>query len=381
MEMEYVLGIDKQFGESLSLPSNVKVVSPGVFADIGLSSLSLNQGLEYIGDYAFYKNALTNFDIPSSVVAIGNSAFAESPLLTTVGIAQGVETIGKAAFKNTDLRSITIPPSVKVIDDMAFSEISRLAYVTLNNGLETIGEEAFSHTRIGSVTIPSTVTNIGEAAFSNNSTYLASIHVAQGNENFVILSDCLYTTDMTRLIWVGPANYAPTFTLPEPLTKIERYLFAANLNIKTIVLNDSLETIENRAFLNASLENIEWNDNLKTIKDYAFSRTALTNFLLPDSVHTLGYDVVASCSSLKTIRIGHGIDFLNGTSFINVTNCTTFIISSSLSGFDDDYFSEGHKFTEIRFEGSTDELLEKSYIDTFKGFATNQTIVCDNGSV
>lgn len=75
----------KQFFDiSLEFSSGVKWVEQSSFYDCYLSSLKLNDGLEYIGEYAFYTedswsldepHGLSSVYIPSSVKFIGSSAF------------------------------------------------------------------------------------------------------------------------------------------------------------------------------------------------------------------------------------------------------------------------------------------------------------------
>ena len=77
------------------------------------------------------------------VTSIGNSAFLQSPSLT----------------------SVTIPNTVTNIGDEAFDLCTSLSSVTVGNSVTSIGSGAFSGTSLTNVTIPNSVTSIGDDAF------------------------------------------------------------------------------------------------------------------------------------------------------------------------------------------------------------------------
>ncbi len=64
-----------------------------------LNSLVLGEGVETIGDAAFYGCcALNDIVIPNSVNSIGGDAFESCEQLKSITIGEGVETVGDAAF-------------------------------------------------------------------------------------------------------------------------------------------------------------------------------------------------------------------------------------------------------------------------------------------
>jgi hypothetical protein len=87
-----------------------------------------------IGEAAFDNNdILTSITIPSSVKKIGDVSFAACNSLENVIISEGVLEIGKMAFSNChSLTSITIPSSIVVIGDNIFGRVSSLTSITWN---------------------------------------------------------------------------------------------------------------------------------------------------------------------------------------------------------------------------------------------------------
>ena len=115
-----------------------RVTAEGESNTVSLSRASLNittatipatvdhGGTQYavtsIGDHAFYNcQVLTSITIPNGVTSIGNNAFDYCTALTSITIPDSVTSIGNGAFKRcTSLTSITIPNSVTSIGEHGF---------------------------------------------------------------------------------------------------------------------------------------------------------------------------------------------------------------------------------------------------------------------
>ena len=84
--------------------------------------------------------------VPKGVVDI-NSAFKDSPLLTTITIGNDVKTIGANAFENCGaLTSVVITDSVQTINDKAFLNCTSLSSVSISDATTYIGADAFKGT-------------------------------------------------------------------------------------------------------------------------------------------------------------------------------------------------------------------------------------------
>ena len=147
-----------------------------------LTAITLPDGLESIGDKAFYScSSLTAIEIPSSITSIGTSAFNGCTSLEAVTLLEGLQSIGVAAFRNCSaLTSIDIPASVTSIGKSTFDGCTSLAAATLPEGLQSIGEYAFQHcSALTSIKIPGTVKTVGMCSFQDCSG-LASLELAEG---------------------------------------------------------------------------------------------------------------------------------------------------------------------------------------------------------
>lgn len=108
---------------------------------------------EYIGKKAVCDTSVRDVKLPSTLQWIGESAFANCHNLTSIDIPDGVETIGEYAFYNTGavFGKITIPASVKIIRKMAFycRDAHTILDVRNKNGAIEIDSSALSsHSKV-----------------------------------------------------------------------------------------------------------------------------------------------------------------------------------------------------------------------------------------
>jgi len=135
-----------------------------------LKHVKLNEGLEKIGNYAFYLcQSLKTIEVPSSVVEIGNNAFAFCESLRFVVLNEGLKKIDYDAFFYCEsLEKIEFPPSLDEIGSHAFVKCVLLREVKFNEGLRTIKWGSFDRCySLESINLPSSVTEIGLNAFKS----------------------------------------------------------------------------------------------------------------------------------------------------------------------------------------------------------------------
>ena len=153
----------------LTFDDEVTKIGDEAFKDCSLlTSVTIGNSVTSIGKKAFYNcDSLTSVTIGNSVTSIGESAFCYCDSLTSVTIGNGVTSIGNYAFYNCrSLTSVTIPDSVTSIGSYAFNYCSSLTSITIPDSVTTIGSHAFCECRsLTSVTIPDSVTSIGGYAF------------------------------------------------------------------------------------------------------------------------------------------------------------------------------------------------------------------------
>ncbi|MBQ9348030.1 MAG: leucine-rich repeat protein, partial [Oscillibacter sp.] len=95
------------------------------------------------------EQTITAAEIPASiegvaVKAIGKEAFYKCSSLSSVSLPEGMETIGQSTFEETALVHVTVPDSVKRLEKWSFCVIKTLEDAVIGSGVEYIGEWAFS---------------------------------------------------------------------------------------------------------------------------------------------------------------------------------------------------------------------------------------------
>jgi uncharacterized protein YjdB len=131
-----------------------------------ITTVTIQNGVTSIGNYAFGNSSITSITIPNSVTSIGSYAFVNCARFTSVTIPSSVTSIESDAFTNCGITSITILYGLTHIRNNTFPECHSLTSLTLPNSVTYIGDAAFyGCNSLASVNIPNSVTTIGDEAF------------------------------------------------------------------------------------------------------------------------------------------------------------------------------------------------------------------------
>ena len=133
-----------------------------------ITSVTISNGIETIGGFAFFESqALNKIIIPSSVKTIETNVFSYCIALNEITIPSNVTSIESSVFDHcTSLTEITIPSSVTSIKSGVFAGCTSLTEITIPSSVTSIGSNAFGNcTSLTEITIPSSVTSIGRQAF------------------------------------------------------------------------------------------------------------------------------------------------------------------------------------------------------------------------
>ena len=123
------------------LPKTIKTIEKRAFDRLRcLVEIKLNEGLESIGEHAFYGcEALESINFPSTLKSIGEWAFCECKLLTEIVLPEGFEELGKFSFSGCNaVKKISIP-----------STLNKLHFISADGGncgyeFDTTSVEAFN---------------------------------------------------------------------------------------------------------------------------------------------------------------------------------------------------------------------------------------------
>ena len=302
-------------------------------------------------------NPITAIILPSTLLHIGNEAFATAmgnTTITYIGIdfdrtgtaptgmhlPDGLLTIGYRAFGrmlNASMTTLSLPASLLSIGEFAFINNNALVSVSFRgtSNLSVIGRNAFQdNIALTSFEIPVGLETLGDNIFlgANN---LANITVQAGNPNFVSDNGVIFDTSMTELIF-APDGIA-SFEVPNTVTHIRAGAFRGRTNLTSLTFapNSTLVYIGERAFYNTritgalviprSVEYIgisafqgqgvvannlitditfESDSNLETIRNNAFAgqnNPGMISLHIPRSVRTIGQGAFSGINNLETL--------------------------------------------------------------------------------
>ena len=261
-----------------------------------------------IGDCAFENcYILTSITIPDGVTSIGDGAFRNCSGLESITIPDGVTSIGEDAFRNcSGLESITIPDRVTSIGEDAFMDCSGLTSITIGGGVTSIGNGAFENcSGLTSITIPDRVTSIGTNAFYGCSG-LTDITVDSSNSSYCSESGVLFNKNKTALICYPAGKTDSSYKIPDEVTSIGYTAFEACTGLTSITIPDGVTSIGN----------------------YAFERcSGLESITIPDSVTSIGYMAFGYCTGLTSIYIPDGI-YIGHRAIPSTATKITYIVNS-----------------------------------------------------
>ena len=266
------------------------------FYNSGVSSVQFGAKTESVGAQAFMNTALRSLDLTgTNISALGNSAFANCPLLTEVKLGV-IASLGDGVFatdREGSLESVSFAKDSSALGTYTFAGQSNLTVIALPASLQSlteIGAGVFSG--CGALTsLPFVPTSVGDSAF-DGCTALATLDLSQlkeaGNAAF---RNCAVLNVGTLPNLISAGNEA--FFGCEKLTQ-------ASMNGVTF--------IGAHAFENTSLSSLTLNDNIQTIGKYAFANTLLTGengvLTIPAGVTTIGEGAYSGLASVESFAIG-----------------------------------------------------------------------------
>jgi len=228
-----------------------------------ITSVSLPEGITNIGDYAFaYCSNLSAVNIPSSVNAIADLAFAETGL-TSIIIPESVSYLGSSVFvRCTSLTNVTLPYRFTAqIGDLGFK--GQLATDLLVNAL--INSDAFVSALANKINGAGGMTN----DLATNDTFVTAlankIKGTTGNYGIATKSELTSALTQSRTDGINSVISNPNLWT----------LYTTN-QIKAMVMGDLLLTRTNNGQMVLNYD-IEQSDNLTTWVPYQAMALPLTN--------------------------------------------------------------------------------------------------------
>ncbi|MDY0276709.1 MAG: leucine-rich repeat protein [Acholeplasma sp.] len=374
---------------------------------VHLQSLTINEGIISIGDYAIAHTGINSIDIPESVSSIKSFALSDNFDLSEINFHPDskLSYLGDYALQNSYLiRELTIPESINYIGYGSFSGLYHLEslstpYVGSHKDSftghlgEVFGDIYFLDSyQVHSFYIPLSlkslhITNtskIGDSALSN----IASLTELKLTDSIVELGDFslsgLHQIEVLRLpsqlellgesVLHGLSKlktlFIPFIGRSVDINETETqfgYLFGQQpfdqsytsssyeipINLTELHVFGAYQIPTYALAYVTSLTHIELSSDIQSIGSYAFSYlTNLDYIILPDSLNHVGEYVFKNTTSLKTMTIPGGLHEIPEFAFASIPNLQSISMSYGVLSIADYAFDSNASLNFISFPDS-----------------------------
>ena len=273
--------------------------------------------------------------------------FKNRESIKNVVIEEGATNISTYAFYCcSNLINITISNSVTNIESDAFATCSSLTNITIPNSVMSIEEFAIIDCdNLESITISNSVTNIGDGLCYRCSN-LKNIYVDKNNQYYSSENGILFNKDKSKLIKYPDGKINKQCIIPDNVTDIGEYAFAACSSLTSITIPNSVTSISDRAFYYCS---------------------SLTSITIPNSVTSIGGSAFNSCSSLTNITIPNSVTCIDAYTFMRCSSLTSITIPNSVTSIEYGAFNECSSLTDVYYTGTKAEWENIDIDNSYNG--------------
>lgn len=300
--LKYNAFVDQHGVTSLTMPDSMRALQDGAISHMdGLTAVTLNDGLAYIGSNFGRCNALTSLTIPASVRIIDGAIWNCDSL-------REIRFEGPCPiFMNTDWCFSMMPEdyTIYVPDDQLDAYVAALAEA---NG-------AASHlARSGKkAVIPD------EENMEDWFVFDASTGTITGYTGFHAFVEVPGTIGGAAVKAIGAHAFDRDYSLygivlPEGLENVGEGAFRQASNLCYIHFPSTLKTIGDDAFFNTQASVIEWNEGLETIGARAFQYDRSPVLTLPSTLKSIG-DSAFERAGCMELYLGGQVEHIGARAF------------------------------------------------------------------
>lgn len=245
--------------------------------------------------------------------------------------------IGNAVFYGEAIQTVVFPSTLKKIGKQAFRYSDLRSFSFAGDETVEVGDSAFSETSMEKIIVPANIKSIPWACFSGNMN-VKSIVVEEGVETIGKFA-------------FSDNQYATSIKIPSTVKTIGENAFAGEMRVEQLIIAEGVKTISYRAF-----------DSFE----------ALTEVTLPKSIESIGEEVFRCCNNNLTISCytdtcSHKYAVENGFEYI-LLDQPTYTITYELGG-GENHINNPVSYTETTKTFTFEEPTRYGY--TFQGWFTD----------
>lgn len=342
-----------------------------------------------LGDYMFWYSNIQHIVLPKDIKVVGKYALGWCNELQSVKLFNNIEKLDDRAFCDSPkLQSIEVPYGVTYIGEQTFAGIN-ISSIKIPNTVTHISNEAFCNSGIEYVEIPSSVEFMGNGIFTNCS-FLKEFHGKYASKD----NKCLIYND--TLICYAIGNNDSIYNIPTEAITIGKKAFAGSKNLTSIIIPNSVNRIQNEAFMNVPLSTIEIPNSIVYLEELALKdcnslkaiygkyssldnkcliynntimkyATAVTDetFNIPDGVKTIGKWAFYG-GKFKTIKLPNTITNIKDYAFYNCRKLENIDISDNLLTIGDAAFMLCLNLTSINLPNKVTSIGRHAFLQCMK---------------
>lgn len=363
---------------SVVLPSTIKAVGQTAFAySESLSSVTFTGDVDSICASAFSGCPQLSEVTLQKVHYIGDQAFSGTAI-STLTLPDGLDSLGNAVFYSCgNLRELHMPNSVVKMGESTFQYCDSLTSVTLSAGLTEIPAQSFRYcTQLRDLTLPNGIKRIGDNAFMDcpATPLLPDGLVEIGRSAFpyygkptVELPSSLRTIGRGAFEW----SELTSIVIPEGVDSVEDgHDFASNgafedcEYLRRAVIPSTLRRIASYMFEGCErLTDVTIAEGVEEIGEGAFRGCeALETLDLPASLRRVGDQSLAECSALSAIALPEGLTVIGEEAFKDDESLATASLPSTLTEVGRGAFMGCSALTSLRVDAVTPPT---AYVNSF----------------
>lgn len=389
---------------NIVIANGVKAIPSYTFYGCDISSITIPESLELMGEYAFsgctniqsfYINDLSKWcDVVCENKFANPMYYADKTIingktLTELVVPNNVSKIGKYAFAGFNGSNITLNDNLRSIGEGAFSNCQNLIEIEVPNSVESIDVFAFyGCSSLKKITIPF----IGQSS-SDKSNYSSVFGFIFGYmREFVRNGSSLTVANDVENYHYADYDFRYTYHIPTSLEEvvvknaeasIPEYAFNNNKYLSKITLPSSITAIPKYAFNGCTnLKDIEIPDRVLTIGECAFKKcSSLTGITIPNSVTNIGNCAFLN-SGLTSVTMSNNVTNIGSKAFFGCTELLCITIFNSINSIGERVFEYCKKLSTINFEGTIEQwnAVSKDEIWSY-GVPSTCVIVCTDGTI
>lgn len=359
----------------ITLPQSLLEIGSSTFANTGLTSLTIPNGVTRLGQNILHGNTkVKEVTVPGSVTTMDSHYYSGDFWGVFVGssvekvvLLDGITSIGSCMFANVEtLKEVVIPDTVQSIESYAFIG-SGIESIELPESLREInGPNTFANTKLTELVIPNNVYLLGEALISD--TNIATIVIPAS----VTVSTGADYTSYGEYYYQGPfagSNLRSAEFIPG-LTKITSGCFFSSKHLATVTIPNTVKEIYKSAFYECeSLKDVyflgteaEWNsisiqqynDPLSSATIHFLADTEVTpedielspDLILPNDLTAIEAEAFLG-GAFTFVKMSNSLERIEKSAFSDCSQLRYAYIPESVGYIHPDAFAGSNQFTII----------------------------------